>query len=164
MAEPALPAENAGQLPTMAAGIELLRGDLAQMLPVTVLFLARTLEIASGIAVTGNWKEKSWKTALGGSVAVQLFVLSYAALCGARQTARLPSGESAEALVNGEPGAATTAVMHWLGRSAIIGIGMAAAGERDSIVPQALAGAAAIEVSVLVWALQQKAKREEAAA
>lgn len=154
---PPPPTETPGnQLPTMEAGIQLLQGSATHVLPAAILFLGRTLEIAAGIGVTGNWSERAWKNALGGAAAVQLFLLAYAEMCGARETARLPSSKSAEALVRGEPGSLQTVFLHWLGRSAIIGIGIAAAGERHKVVAQALAGGAAIEVAVLLWALQQK--------
>ncbi len=148
------------QLPTMAAGIELLRGDARSIIPVTMLFLGRTLEIAAGIGLTGNWSDRSWKNALAGSAAVQLFLLGYAEFCGQSRTARLPSSKSAEALLRGEAGSIQRVALHWVGRSAIIGLGMLAAGERKDVAKQALAGGAAIEIMVLLWALR---KREEAA-
>lgn len=153
-----------GQLPTMAAGIELLRGDISQVIPATLLFLGRTLEIAAGIGVTGNWSDRAWKNALGGSAAVQLFLLAYAEICGKSRAARLPSSKSAEALLRGDPGSVPAVFIHWLGRSAIIGIGMLAAGERKQVAAQALAGGAAIEISVLLWALKQKEERANATA
>jgi hypothetical protein len=89
---------------------------------------------------------------------VQVFLLLYAYLEGSKDTARLPSSQSAEALVNGQAGSLNTVILHWLGRSAIIGLGMIAAGERKNVMKQAMAGGAAIEVAVILYALKKKAE------
>jgi hypothetical protein len=39
----------------------------------------------------------------------------------------------------------------WVGRSALVGIGMYLAGERDHLVRNSLAGGAAIEAFVVAW-------------
>lgn len=70
--------------------------------------------------------------------------------------AALPSQSSAYALVNGEPGALPRVASHLLGRAAIIGVGLYAAGDRGKIVRHALGAATAIEVFVLLWALYHK--------
>ncbi len=146
------------QMPTMEAGMALLRGDLKKVGPVMGLYLARIAEIAAGIALTGNWSDRGWKNALAGSSAIQAFVLSYALMTGLDKNARLPSAKSAAAFVNGEKGSAAQLAIHWLGRSALIGTGIYISGERKNVIPQALAGATAIELMVLLWAVQTQKK------
>jgi len=69
----------------------------------------------------------------------------------------LPSGDSARRIVNGDWSALPTATMHWLGRSALIGVGLAIAGLRGKqLVKGALLGATAIEAFVLTWAATRK--------
>ena len=149
------------QMPTMEAGMALLRGDLAKIGPVMGLYLARVLEIAGGIAITGNWSDKGWKNALAGSSAIQAFVLTYALMNGLDKSARLPSAQSAEAFVNGEKGSALKLGIHLVGRAGLIGAGIYLSGEREKVIPKALAGATAIELMVLLWAVQTKKKKDD---
>lgn len=66
----------------------------------------------------------------------------------------LPSGESASDLVAGKPGAFPRLLAHYLGRSAIIGLGLLVAGARGrDLVIYSLAGSAATEVFVLLYAV-----------
>jgi hypothetical protein len=67
------------------------------------------------------------------------------------QDPALPSSRSALAFVRNEPGSFWPVVGHTLGRAALIGVGLAVAGERDHIVRKAVAGAMAIESFVLIW-------------
>jgi hypothetical protein len=70
-----------------------------------------------------------------------------AAMCPA-----LPSGSSAVALLNGDPGALPIAIGHTLLRSVLVGAGLLVAGERTHVVRNAIAGSLAIETFVLAWA------------
>lgn len=64
----------------------------------------------------------------------------------------LPSGSSAVALLNGDPGALPIAIGHTLLRSVLVGAGLLVAGERTHVVRNAIAGSLAIETFVLAWA------------
>jgi len=66
--------------------------------------------------------------------------------------AALPSGSSASALLNGDPGALPIAIGHTLLRSVLVGTGLMVAGERAHVVRNAIAGSLAIETFVLGWA------------
>lgn len=66
--------------------------------------------------------------------------------------AALPSGTSAYRLMSGDPSGLIGVVGHTIGRSALVGAGMAVAGERKHLVRNAVAGALGIEAFVLVWA------------
>jgi hypothetical protein len=66
----------------------------------------------------------------------------------------LPSQASANDVVNGVPGSVPRAVGHYLGRAAIVGLGIYLfAGERrwGRAAVEGLAGSAAIEAFVLAW-------------
>lgn len=67
--------------------------------------------------------------------------------------AGLPSGDSAEALVKGDAGAAPTVLFHTLGRAGLIGVSLAVAGmpADRKLVRYSLASAVGIEAFVLVW-------------
>jgi len=64
----------------------------------------------------------------------------------------LPSGTSAYRLMSGDPSGLVGVVGHTVGRSVLVGVGMAVAGERKHLVRNAVAGALGIEAFVLVWA------------
>jgi hypothetical protein len=64
----------------------------------------------------------------------------------------LPSGTSAYRLMTGDPMGIVGVVGHTLGRSVLVGTGMAVAGERKHLVRNAVAGALGIEAFVLAWA------------
>jgi hypothetical protein len=65
----------------------------------------------------------------------------------------LPSEESANALMDQKPGAFWEVLLHFLGRTFILGTGLAAAGARGmDLVKYSLAGGAVIEASVLSFA------------
>lgn len=68
----------------------------------------------------------------------------------------LRSGDSALDLICGKPEALPPAIFYTLFRAGLIGVGLYAAGVRENLVRNALAGAAAIEVSVLIWALAHR--------
>lgn len=61
----------------------------------------------------------------------------------------LPSAGSAAALVRGDVAAVPLVLWHTLVRATLIGIGLAVVGQREHLVRNAIAGAAAIEVFVL---------------
>ena len=139
----------------MGATVDFLRGNGGKALDITLMSLGRAAEIAGGIAVTGNWDKDAWKNALGGSLSVQAFIFAYAYLNRNNSQAVLPSAESATAIVRGEVEALPTLALHWIGRSALVGLGMYAFGEREKLPQQAMAGAAVIEASILLWAWKQ---------
>lgn len=74
----------------------------------------------------------------------------------------LPSGTSAYRLVTGDPGGLAGVIGHTLGRSILVGTGMAVAGERRHLVRNAVAGALGIEAFVFMWACW-KAREAKAA-
>jgi hypothetical protein len=77
------------------------------------------------------------------------------------ELAGLPSGDSAEALVRGEPGALPKVVGHTLLRAGLIGGALSVAGMtwKTGLARYSLAGALGIETFVLVWAwLKQERK------
>lgn len=67
------------------------------------------------------------------------------------QCASLPSSNAAADLLQGKAGGFGR-VVFWTGvRAALVGLGLAAVGERKHLVRNAIAGALAIEVFVLTW-------------
>ena len=75
-----------------------------------------------------------------------------------RTCAALPSGQAAYDLVSGDWSAIVPVIGTYAARAALVGVGMAVAGERKHLVRNALAGAAAIEGFVLVWAVFKKSQ------
>jgi hypothetical protein len=75
--------------------------------------------------------------------------------------AGLPSGESAEALARGEPGALPKVVGHTILRAGLVGIAMSVAGMtwKTGLLRYSLAGALGIEAFVLVWAFLNKEQK-----
>jgi len=76
----------------------------------------------------------------------------------ARDAPVLPSGDSANRLLKGEPGALGMVLLHFAGRAALISVGLYAAGVRKpkQLAALSLAGSAAIEAFVLVYLAQKK--------
>lgn len=70
----------------------------------------------------------------------------------------LPSVTAAEAFWEGEPGGLTAVIGSTALRAALIGIGLALAGERKNLVKYSVAGALAIEAFVLTSVKLQLAK------
>lgn len=66
-------------------------------------------------------------------------------------TCPLPSANSALAFVRGEKGSTLSVIGHTLGRSVLIGAGLAVAGEREHLVRKAVVSSMAIESFVLLW-------------
>lgn len=73
----------------------------------------------------------------------------------------LPSQSSAYDLVAGKPGALPRVIGHALGRAAIIGVGLYAAGARKGIVRLAIGGSLSIEAFVLLWARMHSEERSQ---
>ena len=71
----------------------------------------------------------------------------------------LPSGQSASDFVEGKSGAPLRLTMHFLGRAALLSVGLAAAGARGKgLIKYSLAGSAAIEAFVLAYAAMNRDK------
>jgi hypothetical protein len=69
----------------------------------------------------------------------------------------LPSGESASDFIAGRPGATGRLLFHYLGRSALVGVGLFLVGVRGTeLVKYSLAAAGAIEVFVLGYAFTKR--------
>lgn len=72
----------------------------------------------------------------------------------------LPSASSAEDLVAGKEGALPRVLFHMLGRSVLVGTGLAVAGARGKkLIVYSFAGGAAIEAFVLAYAAYHKDKK-----
>lgn len=68
----------------------------------------------------------------------------------------LPSGRKAFDLVSGDMSALIPSIAFTAVRAGIIGVGLAVVGERRHLIRNAVAGAVAVEVFVLAWALYEK--------
>lgn len=69
----------------------------------------------------------------------------------------LPSGESASDFIEGRPGSTGRLLFHYLGRSVLVGVGLAIVGVRgENLVKYSLAAAGAIEVFVLGYAWSKR--------
>lgn len=73
--------------------------------------------------------------------------------------AALPSGQAAFDLVSGDWSAIVPVIGTAAARAALIGVGMAIAGEREHLVRNAIGGAAAIEGFVLLWAIYRRSRQ-----
>lgn len=147
------------QLPSMESTVDFLKGNTSKIFDVAYVTLVRTLEIAAGMYLVGGFRDKEvnpWRRAIGGSLAVQAFVIAYAIYSQGNRSVDLPSSKSAQSVVNGEQGSFQTATLHWLGRAVIVGSGMYLAGGRNHLAKQALAGAAVLEATLLLWAMKNK--------
>lgn len=69
---------------------------------------------------------------------------------------QLPSEIAARAFIRGEPGALTAVVFSTLLRASLIGAGLYVAGDREHTIRNALAGALAVEVGVLLFAWREE--------
>lgn len=79
-------------------------------------------------------------------------------------SAALPSGTSAYQLMSGDLKGLVGVVGHTIGRSVLVGVGMAIAGERQHLIRNSLGGALGIEAFVLVWAAWKAHQDKSAAA
>ena len=107
--------------------------------------LRRTALIASGMRLAGEDKDLV-KKALAGSIAVQTFVMAWTAANMDKPEPTLPSGDAAIS------GNLSAILVTYFARSAMVASGLYLAGYRKNIARNALAGTAAIEASVLLWA------------
>lgn len=146
----------------MTSSSKLLQGDVGQVFPVLGLTAVRALEIGAGLYLSGNWGSRGWRNAAAAAVAGQLFILAYSAMHGADLEKKLPSTASATGFLKGESGALFSLAKHLIGRSAIFGLGMYAAGERKDVVKQAVVAGITIELIVLAMTLQNLRLQSEA--
>lgn len=78
-----------------------------------------------------------------------------------QDTVCLPSSNSAYGWVAGVPNAGQYLVLHFIGRSVIIGGGLWLGGFRgEKLVRGALAGAALFEAALLIWSISEVAKHD----
>jgi hypothetical protein len=70
----------------------------------------------------------------------------------------LPSGESAAAFIDGDPGAWLGVIAHTALRAGLIGTGLYVAGIRKRLIPAALAASTSIEIFVLSYIAIKKAR------
>ena len=110
--------------------------------------LRRTALIATGMRLAGEDKDLV-KKALAGSIAVQTFVMAWTAANMDKPEPSLPSGDAAES------GNISAILVTYFARSAMVASGLYLAGYRKNIARNALAGTAAIEATVLLWALSK---------
>lgn len=111
----------------------------------------RTLLINSGLRLAGE-RKNTLKKSLYASLAVQTFVMAWTATHLDQPEATLPSGDAA---LDGNP---VEIAGTYITRAFIVGTGLYAAGERKHLIRNALAGTAAIEIMVLLWAKMENSK------
>jgi hypothetical protein len=111
--------------------------------------LRRTLLINSGLRLAGE-KKDLWKKSFYAAAAVEGFVFAWTATHMDEPVASLPSGETAIG------GNAFEILGTYLTRSAIVGAGLWAGGDRKHLVRNALISTAMIQAMVLVWAADKK--------
>jgi hypothetical protein len=111
--------------------------------------LRRTLLINGGLRLAGE-KKDLWKKSFYGSLAVQGFVMAWTASHMDEPVASLPSGETAIG------GNAFEILGTYLTRSAIVGAGLWAGGDRKHLVRNALISTAMIQLTVLMWAQEKQ--------
>ena len=111
--------------------------------------LRRTLLINSGLRLAGE-KKGLWKKSFYAAAAVEGFVFAWTATHMDEPVASLPSGETAIG------GNAFEILGTYLTRSAIVGAGLWAGGDRKHLVRNALISTAMIQAMVLVWAADKK--------
>lgn len=127
-----------------------MQGDIDGCVSSAGVVVTRSLLLAVGMAAAGQRKGLVRK-ALAGSLAVQTFVWLWSAgnlIDG--EPATLPSSA---AVLSGNP---LSIVYTYLARALMVGGGMYLAGERDNLTRNALAGTAAIEISVMTWAASKQ--------
>lgn len=128
-----------------------MQGDLDGCASSAGVVVTRAMLLAAGMAAAGERKGLVRK-AIAGSLAVHTFVWLWSAsnLIGGER-ATLPSSE---AVLQGHP---LSILYTYLARSMMVGTGLYLARQRDNLTRNALAGTAAIEISVLLWAHRTKA-------
>ena len=111
--------------------------------------LKRTALLATGMYLAGE-RHDLWKKVRAGSLAVQAIVMVDTALRSPEKRGQVLSSLAA---LSGSP---LAIVATWLGRSAIVWAGLQLAGQKRHAWRNALAGTAAIEVAVLLWAKENR--------
>jgi hypothetical protein len=111
--------------------------------------LRRTLLINSGLRLAGE-KKDLWKKSLYGALAVQGFVMAWTASHMDEPVASLPSGETAIG------GNAFEILGTYLTRSAIVGAGLWAGGDRKNLIRNTLVSTAMIQLTVMLWAQEKQ--------
>ena len=111
--------------------------------------LRRTLLINSGLRLAGE-KKDLWKKSFYAAAAVEGFVFAWTATHMDEPVASLPSGETAIG------GNAFEILGTYLTRSAIVGTGLWAGGDRKHLVRNALISTAMIQAAVLMWAQEKQ--------
>ena len=133
-------------LPSGRLAQQALKGDSGAWLDSGAWTLRRAAIMWLGMRLAGE-RQDTVKKALIGSLGVQAMVFGYVALS---KDPTLPSGEAA---VEAD---FISIVTTYMARSAVIALALHAAGYDDKLWRNALASAAAIEASVLVWAAQKR--------
>lgn len=142
-----------GAIPTLEQADLALHGDAGGILRSVGWTFARAAIIAGGIYVIGG--ERSWpvlvRESLGASVAIEAFVLLWAALSGGEP---LPSDSAADDLLAGKTGSVGHVLLTMLFRGIIAGIGIAVASPAPirQVVRKAAGAVSAIEASILLSA------------
>ena len=111
--------------------------------------LRRMLLINGGLRLAGE-KKRIWKKSIYGALAVEGFIYAYTATHMDQPVASLPSSNAA---LNGNWNEILTT---YIGRSAIVGAGLWAGGDRKHLVKNALISAAMIELAVMIWAQEKQ--------
>lgn len=131
--------------PPTEAARRMLDGEIGGLVESVAWTLGRAALLTTGMAVAGE-RGDLWKHALGGSLAVEAFVVAWAMLAPEEQQRIVPSYSLA---LSGNPvGIAASYGV----RSAIVYAGMKAAGAKRRVWRRAFAGTAAIEAAVLLAA------------
>lgn len=127
--------------PTADAARRCLSGDCGDSLKWTA---SRALMLGLGMYLLGEDKQIV-RRAIAGSLSVQSFVFLWTLLTRNQDRATLPSVDAVES--QDILGIGATYIV----RSVLVGLGMYAAGIRDNLVRDALAGTAFVEMGILAW-------------
>lgn len=138
-------------LPSGLVAQAALRGEKGAWVESAGWTLRRAAILWLGMTLFGERKDTA-KRALAGSVGVEALVFGYVALA---KDPTLPSGEAA---VESD---LASILATYAARSGVIALSMHLAGYEDNLWRNALAGAAAIELSVLLWAAKQRHEAAE---
>jgi hypothetical protein len=137
-------------LPTADSAYRMLQGEFGGLVDSAAWTLWRAVLTGAGMYVGGEREDVVTK-ALIGSLAVEAFVVFWAATAAEERARTLPSYEAA---LSGE---AHRILLTYFARAGLIYGGLRLCGRRKRAFRNALAGAAAIETSVLLRARQAKA-------
>lgn len=139
----------APSFPPSDAARRMLDGNLGGLVESLAWTAARAGLLSAGMYVAGE-RDELWRKAFAGSLAVEAFVVGWALIAPADQRSSVPSYNIA---LNGSPLAIAGT---FAARSAIVYGGMRAGGYHRKALRNALAGTAAIEAAVLVYAALTK--------